>query len=69
MKHFFLLASGAMINEKFYFSVSMAAIAREANSFITIMQRTTLNYPRKKWSQTDKDYKKMSLRCIFYLFA
>ena len=42
---FFHLAAVAMINEIFFFSVSMAAIPREANSFITIMQLASPNYP------------------------
>ena len=49
---FLLLAAVAMIND-FFFSVSMAAIPREANSFITIK-----TISEKKWSQTFKDYKK-----------
>ena len=45
MKLFFLVATVAMITEKFSFFIAVVTIVRETNSFMKIMQSISPNYP------------------------
>ena len=55
MKNIFLVATIAMVTEKFLFSISMATIVRETNSFIK-SSSLSIQSSLKNWNQTDKVY-------------
>ena len=55
MKNIFLVATIATVTEKFLFSISMATIVRETNSFIK-SSSLSIQPSLKNWNQTDKVY-------------